>query len=196
MLVTLGLLRRIGPSWLKKLIWNVEFRRGKWDYLHPPDNLVTFLLQIMGPESSLLDLGCGNGVLAACLRSRGWSGQYTGVDISSEALRLASQRNLPSCQWVICDFGSYRSNDRYDAIVMIESLYHLAMEEVESFLRRLASLLTPGGSIVVRIHDTHRHGGYVGLIERVFPVAQKFVTRTGQAHFILRNGAGSEFSPI
>jgi trans-aconitate methyltransferase len=192
----LGLLRRIGPSWLKKLIWNVEFRGGKWDYLHPPDNLVTFLLQIMGPASSLLDLGCGNGVLAACLRSRGWSGQYTGVDVSSVALRLASQRNLPSCQWVIGDFGSYRGHDRYDAILMIESLYYLAMDQVESFLGRLATLLTPAGSIVVRIHDTHRHGGYVALIEKVFPVAQKFVTRTGQVYFVQRNDGGSEFSPI
>ena len=194
MLAILGVVRRIGPFWLKKLIWNVEFSRGRWVYLHPPNNLVTSLLQLMGPDSSLLDLGCGNGELASCLRSQGWRGPYTGVDISSEGLRFGIERNLPSCRWVNADIGDFSSDSRYDSIVMIESLYYLRLEQAESLLLRLKALLTPAGCLIIRIHDSRRHSAYLAAIEKVYPAAKKFSTGSGQAYFLHRNQGSSEYS--
>lgn len=49
---------------------------------------------IREPDASVLDFGCGTGHLCAVLRQeRGFTGRYTGYDLSGEALTLARQRH-------------------------------------------------------------------------------------------------------
>ena len=44
------------------------------------------------PGASVLDVGCGLGDLHGYLRSKGWSGRYSGVDIVPEFVSIARER--------------------------------------------------------------------------------------------------------
>ena len=183
---TLAFVRRCGPLWVKKLIWNLDFRRVRWDKCRPCEKLVGLLLQVLRPDSSLLDLGCANGALVAHLRGQGWNGPYTGVDVSSEALRSASQQGLASCQWIVSDMCDFATSSHYDVIVASESLYYLRIEEATRLLQRLPGFLTSCGIIVIRIHDCEQYKDYVAAIETIYPTARKLIVGEGIGFFILQ----------
>ena len=52
-------------------------------------------LEELPPQASVLDLGCGNGELAAELQRRGHSGPYVGLDSSEPLLELARRQDIP-----------------------------------------------------------------------------------------------------
>lgn len=49
-------------------------------------------LKLIGPENSVLDIGCGNGNLLPALLDQGFSGRYTGIDFSPALVKLAEER--------------------------------------------------------------------------------------------------------
>lgn len=55
----------------------------------------TAALEVLRPNEygSVMDVGCGFGDFLAHLKARGWSGQYTGVDIVPELLAEARRRH-------------------------------------------------------------------------------------------------------
>ncbi|HWP85970.1 MAG TPA: class I SAM-dependent methyltransferase [Terriglobia bacterium] len=183
---TLAHVRRFGPLWLKKLIWNLDFRRTKWEKGSPAQKLIELLLQTLQPESRVLDLGCANGALLACLRAGGWKGHYTGVDVSSEALKRAAARGIPECEWKVCDIADYTTLSRYDVIVASNSLYYLCLDEATRLLERLPGYLTPNGTIIIRIHDKEQYRNYTEVIEKIYPTAQKLAFGNGPVYYIYR----------
>ncbi len=82
---------------------------------------------------SVLDAGCGMGLLVETLRNRGI--EAWGLDISSSAISSVA----PEIQQ-FCQVGSILepfSQPKYDLIVCIEVLEHLALEEVEIAVKNL-----------------------------------------------------------
>lgn len=75
--------------------------------------------------SSVLDLGCGDGLLLQYLRD-GKSAQVHGIDISEEAVRLASERNV---EITVGDILEIDIEGVYDYIIVSEVLEHLADPE-------------------------------------------------------------------
>jgi len=74
---------------------------------------------------SVLDLGCGPGVLA---NSVSFDHPYLGIDFSAEAIRLASEKNLhPAATFIKADLRdlSWQELGPYDTVVLSEVLEHL-----------------------------------------------------------------------
>ena len=107
-----------------------------------------YLLRML-PAGSVLDVGCGPGILAGLLQHSTLS--YTGLDISGEAIRLAKAR-FPELRehFHISSFETFRSQKRYDAVVAVEILYYV---DAEIFFRSCDRLLRPGGHLVVTLYD-------------------------------------------
>lgn len=93
--------------------------------------------QDLQPQN-VLDAGCAFGLLVECLRERGVDAW--GIDISEFALR-----NVPEAMRPYCSLGSVTeplqvegfTGTRFDLIVCIEVLEHLAPEESEKAVRNL-----------------------------------------------------------
>ncbi len=51
---------------------------------------------------------------------------------------------------------------------MIESIYYLRLDRVPVFLNGLADVLSPDGTVLVRLHDVEEHHEYVGTFHQVF----------------------------
>lgn len=114
-----------------------------------------------------LDAGCGEGLEASWLASRGWD--VTAADISSEALARAAARaterdaaieeeaGTPGrVQWVEADLSAWEPAGTYDLVMTHYA--HPAMPQL-AFYRRIADWVAPGGTLLVVGHLHHGSTG-------------------------------------
>ncbi|MEI6308296.1 MAG: class I SAM-dependent methyltransferase [bacterium] len=104
-----------------------------WPLISPPQDYVEeaeCLCQAIGrcariPVRSLLDLGCGGGHNDATLK-RHFS--VTGVDISPSMLSMAKSLN-PEIPYLQGDMRSLRLEQRFDAVLIADSIAYMCSEE-------------------------------------------------------------------
>jgi 2-polyprenyl-3-methyl-5-hydroxy-6-metoxy-1,4-benzoquinol methylase len=93
---------------------------------------------------SVLDVGCGDGFLAARLARR--LPRVVAVDVDGPVLQRARARFPDAAvEWVHADVHTMAG--RFDAVVSNAALHHLPDTRVA--LRRLRSLVAPGGTLAV-----------------------------------------------
>jgi SAM-dependent methyltransferase len=85
---------------------------------------------------SVLDAGCGEGVVYRAMRERGFDGEWTGVDLSVDAIDYA-KRESPEAEWQTSSVTDLPfSDDSFDLVLSSQVLEHLG--EPEQALRELA----------------------------------------------------------
>ena len=107
----------------------------------------------LGPAATLVDLGCGTGLLAAAAASE--AGRVVGVDPSAAMLEVARRRS-DSVEWVETGFLTYaHEGDPPQLVHSRHALHHLADFWKGVALARSHALLAPGGVLVLRdlVHD-------------------------------------------
>ncbi len=116
-------------------------------------SLVLELLAVLQPDGQrILDLGCGDGVVAALLLDRFPTAHLTGVDTSPPMLERAGERLAPyPGRWRLYQ-STMQGLDAlalppasFDAAIGIQSIHHLNREEKQTLFQRVAGLLRPGG---------------------------------------------------
>ena len=98
----------------------------------------------------LLDIGCGRGELVIYHSLNG--GEAMGVDFSDEAIKLAKSKAdelKAGCKFQISSFENIEENVKYDRIISIDFIEHIAIEEGKTFFKKCYSLLNPGGRLLV-----------------------------------------------
>jgi SAM-dependent methyltransferase len=114
------------------------------------------LLGQIASQSSLLDLGCGNGELARQLARHGFAGRYVGIDLAEGLLALARQGLPPAFQ------ASFHRLDLstpgwetlvpgppFDMALVFAVLHHLPGEALRRrVLEKVHTLLAPQGCFV------------------------------------------------
>ena len=102
----------------------------------------------------ILDVGCSQGTLARLLAPLGKS--VLGVDINKDAISYAEGK-LPELdaasrerlQFVAMNFMDFKSEERFDTVVMGEILEHLP--DPAAFVKKACSHLAKGGTIVATV---------------------------------------------
>ncbi|HEX6564464.1 MAG TPA: class I SAM-dependent methyltransferase [Chthoniobacterales bacterium] len=107
-----------------------------------------FYLSLADPgPCRVLDLGCGTGTLCCGLAQRGHS--VTGVDPASPMLAIAASKpHAEKVEWIQSRAEDYRSEDRFDLIVMMGHVFQILLtdEEVLAVLTNVRRHLKPGGT--------------------------------------------------
>ncbi len=112
-----------------------------------------------------LDLGCGTGLHVPTLLELGWA--VTGVDISSDQLRVAKERAGDKAKLVEADASALPFPDAaFDAV--LSAFTHTDVDDFEGLLREAARVLRDGGLLV-----------YVGLHPCFIGPHSRFVTARG-----------------
>jgi SAM-dependent methyltransferase len=96
--------------------------------------------------SRVLDLGCGTGTLCCALAQRGHT--VTGVDPAAPMLAIAASKpHAEKVEWIQSRAEDYRSEDRFDLIVMMGHVFQILLtdEEVIAVLANMRRHLKPGG---------------------------------------------------
>lgn len=93
---------------------------------------------------SALDVGCGDGLLAAELR--GVVPDVTGIDMDKAVLDSARAESA-AVSWVHGEAMTYQFGRRFDVVTSVATLHHIS--DLEAALSRLADLTEPGGVLAV-----------------------------------------------
>ena len=162
-------LRATLPPALERVVWNIKYGLLQYPHFTAPDDAVSHLCTNLSGSGTLLELGCGRGSLIHGLRQAGWNGTYCGVDISERAISDARKRVDQRSSWIVSDIESFSSPFKWDAIVMIESIYYVDVDLLSVVLTRLTEMLEEEGFILIRLHDVEKHREYIEAINRRFP---------------------------
>lgn len=115
-------------------------------------------------NARILDVGCGTGLLASCLRARGFN-RVDGLDYSAPMLAVA-QREGRIDQAFLCDLNERleMETECYDMLASTGTFTHGHVEA--GCLPELLKLLVPGGRLVCTVHrDIWDEGGFgTGLL--------------------------------
>ncbi len=105
--------------------------------------------------TSVLDAGCGRGVITRFLAHRYPSARVDGIDENLSGQRvnqtIADSLLLNNCHFTVADVQTYRKPDYYDLIVSVDNLEHV--ENDLAVLANFHASLREGGTLV--IHAPH-----------------------------------------
>lgn len=137
--------------------WDNEYRDGAWNYLETIGSLagqVSILgyCQYLAP-SSILDVGCGAGLLAAKLKVLPYK-SYLGIDISSEAIEQAAKLQDERTQFAVADANQFEPKSTFDVIIFNQSMNY--MPQPAARMAYYAKYLTPRGRLIVSLCNSAR----------------------------------------
>ena len=160
---------------LKRLSWDQQFEAGVW--CRGPRSAHTLELVIkLCAGGRLVEFGCGEGDLPHLLPAGAFS-EYCGIDISSVAIRIASERareaNLRGCRFDCGDMASWTGLQGLSLVLAEECLYYLSPASAEKFLERCCASLSPNGSILVIVHSATKHARTLSVCRRVCRVREE-----------------------
>jgi SAM-dependent methyltransferase len=186
-----------GPMSIKRLIWNAEFAKGRWDHLARTDGDCLYpYLEKYGHDGSILDLGCGSGNTGAELAANAYR-DYTGVDISDVAIEKAIKKaeadgRAQKNHYFQGDISSYEPTQQFDLILLRESIYYIPGPIMMATLHRYTKYLKPGGVIIVRLWTSQgKYGGIVKAIEADFSIVEKNVSGPSETAVLVFQQVGS-----
>jgi 2-polyprenyl-3-methyl-5-hydroxy-6-metoxy-1,4-benzoquinol methylase len=123
----------------------------------PISKEVTDFTKVLNIGSHVLDVGCGGGVPNALfLTQAGFV--VTGIDISAEMIQVA-QSAVPKAKFIQSGILEFHSNEKFEAILAWDSLFHLSLTQHEIAFSKIYDLLHADGYFLFT------HGGSEGRIQ-------------------------------
>jgi ubiquinone/menaquinone biosynthesis C-methylase UbiE len=142
------------------------------------------LVQHVGPNGFIIDIGCGTGRDMAYFESQGL--QVTGVDLSAGMLAFARRHVRGGLALMnMCRIGF--SEACFEAVWSCASLLHVAKQVAPAALQEVHRILKPGGIFILTIQEVNSEGweeNYVDGVKRFFVLYPKNEMQT----MLSRNG--------
>ncbi len=99
---------------------------------------------------SILDVGCGEGMLSNILAQE-FKGQIVGVDLDSEKIRIAESSRLENrATFIAQDLFEDTTNQHFNNIIVNDFLHHHSYEDHKRIVDFLAQRLSSEGRIIVK----------------------------------------------
>jgi 2-polyprenyl-3-methyl-5-hydroxy-6-metoxy-1,4-benzoquinol methylase len=108
-----------------------------------------YVRQMTGSGRDVLDVGCGEGFLAAALKKQG--NRITGIDVLREAKagRALERYFTADLDQGIAPVVEQLQGKRFDRVLLLDVLEHLKRPEI--LLRQCKEVLKPGGAVVISV---------------------------------------------
>ena len=187
---------------------------NRYDYYYVRANLGSdplypgVLAALRDSSEPLLDLGCGLGLLAHALRFDGQTLAYRGVDNDAakiaRARRVADKCGFAQTRFDVVDLANTTPEHR-GSVAILDVLQYLDAEGQRALIAKMAAMLTPGATLVIRsaIDDTtgrartsrvtDRLANWIGWMQfrpRSYP------TLDGLRAALVAAGLQAEFTPL
>jgi len=143
--------------WRRKRRWDKQYKSGKWENLKSEKESMRYFqiidyLKKYGPKNpSILDIGCGDGVLNERMKGFVFS-YFLGLDFSKVSIDQAKRKNFPKAEFVSEDVISFIPSRNFDAIVFNEAFYYIHETEKNNVLDRMLDHLNQDGIIITSIY--------------------------------------------
>ena len=133
--------------------WEAQYAAGRWDFLAELSELARFSVLAgyichLKPGGTVLDTGCGQGVLLRRLPASCYS-RYVGIDLSGSAISVAQEHANERSTFLAADCEEYSPAEQFDVIVFNEVL--CCLSDPLATVERYARSLNPGGLLLVSL---------------------------------------------
>ncbi len=147
----LSLVMPYKPMEQGRVLLDRQYLADEWSYLRsieeaPRFGIVSAYCRALATGGSILEIGCGEGVLLEQL-DRTRFGRFTGVDISSVAITRAQSLADECADFACADAERYIPHQAYELIVFNEVLEYF--DDPLRLVQRYDEHVTPGGHFVV-----------------------------------------------
>lgn len=127
-----------------------KYKEGHWMPLREIHELAHYSIiagyfQFLKKNGSLLDVGCGEGILQERIAPSNYS-KYFGLDISQEAIKIAKIKADDKTFFTCTNLNDFEPAEKYDAIVFNEALYYVGNHE--AVVKRYSQFLKPDGIFI------------------------------------------------
>jgi 2-polyprenyl-3-methyl-5-hydroxy-6-metoxy-1,4-benzoquinol methylase len=129
------------------------------------------IASIIPQDGRLLDVGCGDGLLAVYLRKIKKRKQpIVGIDIDERKIRVAEQLSLLDVKFHHKDVAEMPPNS-YEVVTVLHVLYLIPLHLREGFVRHCIRVLKPGGSFILVINtDKPKWKYYITFLQELLMV--------------------------
>jgi SAM-dependent methyltransferase len=165
------LVTRFGSRSLRSLAFDEKYRRGNWDHHNDGGSELTSIVLRHLRNGDLLVLGCGSATVLDGVETSGLNSAL-GVDLSREAIRLASRFACARIHFLIQDMELLELTSSYDVILFSESLYYVPLYRQSALLQRLSNHLKEGGVFIVTLSEPKRYAEILNNIRGLFDVQE------------------------
>ena len=143
----------------KRKRFDKQYQKGDWVNLKNVDELAHYSMiigyfQYFKYGGSILDIGCGEGILLERLGINSYS-YYIGIDFSSDAIEQACKKSLYKAEFINADVNSYSTDKHFDTIIFNESLYYL--KNPLDNLKRYEDYLEKDGIFIISMFDKRKN---------------------------------------
>jgi 2-polyprenyl-3-methyl-5-hydroxy-6-metoxy-1,4-benzoquinol methylase len=166
-------------------IWDSQYRDGQWGFLEeleqmPRYSVIAGYFQLLKCGGSLLDIGCGQGILRERLGASDYS-RYVGIDVSQTAVELARRKPNARSVFSQADAHDFTPTENFDAIIFNEVLYYFP--DPLAVAQRYRAWLCPGGVFITSLYAGSDRARATGrLLKRAFPLIDEVKVSTSNAN--------------
>jgi 2-polyprenyl-6-hydroxyphenyl methylase/3-demethylubiquinone-9 3-methyltransferase len=177
-----------GPA---REVWEQQYRGGEWDYLAGEDELDRYLAiaefcNRYLRDSSLLDIGCGTGILFACLRGHAGvaATRYTGIDIAEEAIKRAIS-SFPGTKFNQLDYSAQAVPGRYGGVIFNETLYYFS-DPARILDKCIRENMRADTLLIISMYGAHHDAIWSALESRCDTVDEQVIENDRGVHWKIR----------
>ena len=153
--------------------WREEYADGTWSRLHRLGELghysaIAGYYGRVKPGGSILDVGCGDGVLQRQLKPHGYS-RYLGIDFTPEAVASAADgQDTTTTEFAVADATQYIPERKFDVIIFNECLYYFT--DPMDVLERYSDFLHDDGVFIISNYSSLFNLGMIRSIRQTMIV--------------------------
>lgn len=143
-----------------KNVWEAQFEKGAWDYLYSDTEMLHYRSIVRFYKKygngTVLDVGCGQGVLFHYLKSEIKSANdYLGLDISDNAIAQAKNA-FPAQRFEQMDFNVSTPNEKFDLVIFNECIYYFnkPIDQLDSYIKKTLNI---NGHVIVSVFYYAEH---------------------------------------
>lgn len=151
--------------------WAKGYEDGLWGHYFSKSNkhICSLLMRELPQDADLLDVGCGTGGLLA-LAAKHFKGNIIGLDLSSEMIRFAQEKNKgQEVQFIHSDVEEADLGDQqFNAIICMNSFHHY--QNQQCVVGKINHHLKKGGVFILLdpITDNYLRKIWVNLLNNMF----------------------------
>ena len=133
---------------------NTQYHEGGWTYIKGvPEagrySVTAGYISLLAKNPSILDVGCGEGVLLERLGS--FYSKYTGIDFSEAAISRLKNKSFKNAEFIVSEAETYLPREKFDVIVFMESMYYFN-NPLKTMLK-YSQFLNENGIIIVSMFN-------------------------------------------
>lgn len=139
------------------------------------------LIDLLGPKTKILEIGCGEGVHSNNFSLLGCS--VVGIDISELAI-LKAKENYPTCDFYQMDAMNLDlPKESFDVVIFWATLHHFKIEDISNLLFNASAVLKRGGMLFIsepNVYDIYNKLAFTlaRYINKYFSISYFKVTYT------------------